>query len=93
LKCESRVEYWAESDRLTELALKDKNMAELILKLLSSLTEYAEIGGISLAIIYFNMAKIERFLGKEAESKKLLEKAEKLSHNIIVKRKKIENVF
>jgi hypothetical protein len=88
--------YWAEADRLGQIAAEsgDPQTVKAIEYALLALTEY--VGNIvesSLAIIFYNVARIKKVRGDEDGFAKFLELAKKTSRNIIESRLKIDHRF
>jgi len=90
------VTYWSESDRITQMAIKDPS-SELTSKrkeVLENLIDYKNsIHPRSKSIIFFDLAKIAYAQGKLDEVDSYLDKAKKLSNQIIEKRLAIDPII
>lgn len=88
--------YWAEADRLGEIAiqLRDNSQTQDIEKVLSALPEYnTKLPSASKAIVYYNIALINRFKGDEVNYGRYLRLAKETSRGIIERRLKIDPRF
>ena len=88
--------YWAEADRLGEIAieLRDNSQTQDIEKVLAALPEYnTKLPSASKAIVYYNIALINRFKGDEVNYGKYLRLAKETSRGIIQRRLKIDPRF
>lgn len=87
-----KASYWSEMDRLTSLGISsmDKNKALKIKLVLIDLLNYAVIVDTSKGIGYYNLARLEKFLDNDKESKEYLVKATKLIPKLIKKRLTID---
>jgi hypothetical protein len=67
-----KTTYWAESDRLAQLAVEshDAKYLDSMKQMLRALMDYATLAKSSKAIIYHNLARIEALAGTEAECEK-----------------------
>ena len=89
------VSYWGESDRLTYVAInnKDKKKTIQITKLLEALIIYAEINKESVGIVYFNISKLYGSIQQYDKMKINLEKAKQISPKLIEVRLSLDTFY
>lgn len=90
-----RTSYWSEMDRLTSLGINSSNKekAEKFKNVLIDLLDYAHIAESSRGIGYYNLARIEKFLGNKTASEDYLLKAKNLIPKLLEKRIKLDPIF
>ena len=90
-----RTSYWSEMDRLASLGINSNNkeLAEKFKNVLIDLLDYAQIAKSSRGIGYYNLARIEKFLGNENASVDYLRKAKNLIPKLLDKRIKLDPIF
>ena len=88
--------YWTEADRLGQMGTDDPNgeQAAAIERVLAGLLEYnPRIAKESIAIIYYNLALINRAKKDEVASQKFLQLAREISSNEVGRRLKVDIRF
>jgi hypothetical protein len=95
LKRHRRPSYWSEADHIAATAIHENNpeIAEKRKQILIDLLSYASIAPSSQGIIHYNIARIAKHQGDNAESNKHLDEAEKLIPQLLKKRMKLDPIF
>lgn len=95
LNMPSKTSYWAESDRMAMLAVKNLTGedAEKRKKILKDLLDYAAISTSSRSIIHYNIARIDKAQGNNDESESHLKEAKKHISKLIETRLKLDPIF
>lgn len=87
--------YWAEMDRLTSLAVVSNELLRVqkTKDVITDLLEYADMASSSKGIGYYNLGRLEKFLGNISDSEAELKKAEKLIPKLLKTRLKLDPIF
>jgi hypothetical protein len=87
-KSPRNLSYWAESDRLTNLALsqKDNDKISRLVNSFEHLKYYAAVEDTSCMLINTNIARLYVNLGEVEKAKEALAKARSKKHKVIEKR-------
>jgi len=95
LKLNRKTSYWSEMDRLTSLGInsKNKDVAEKFKFVLIDLLDYAKMANTSKGIGYYNLARIEKYLGNEKNSEEYQDKAKEFIPKLLDKRIKLDPIF
>ncbi len=89
------VSYWSEVDRLTSKAINsdEEELINKIKRVLTDLLRYASIADSSVALIKYNLARIEIKNGQKDKANFLIVEAKKLSEELINTRIEIDPLF
>ncbi|MDO6739402.1 hypothetical protein [Wenyingzhuangia sp. 2_MG-2023] len=95
LSLPNKLSYWSESDRLTSNAINSdkKEQVEKVKNVLTDLLSYAKIADSSRGIIYYNLARVEKYLGNEDKSTEYIEKSKEEIPKLLETRMKIDPIF
>lgn len=91
----NRASYWSESDRITSNAINsnDKEQISKVKNALTDLLNYAKIADSSRGIIYYNLARIEKFSGNNEKSEEYLAKSKNEIPKLLETRVKMDPLF
>lgn len=90
-----KTSYWSEMDRLTSIGINSNNedLAKSIKQVITDLLKYARMAKSSKGIGYYNLGRIDKYLGKDKESEESLNKSKKLIPNLLKKRVELDPIF